>query len=189
MPLTLSQKLLIGITCLAGLMTAMLLILNLAVRFNDHLFVNLSASAPLGLWSIRPLSQPLQRGDWVIACPPLEEQIHDRLFDVPFEVDAPCPTRLMLKQVAAMEGDEVKVAATRIQTPWITVETQHDDARGFDLPRLDTGTHPVEADQVWLINGWHPYSVDSRYYGAVPNHSIEKQAQPILTLTLDNINP
>lgn len=132
---------------------------------------NASASAPIGLWRIRP-GAPIRVGDHVLAEPPpaarrLAAQRHYLPANVP-----------MIKAVAAVSGDKVCAAGA-----WITVNDrpvalrQAADKKGRKLPWW-SGCARLPGGAVLLLNP-APDSFDGRYFGPVGKGAIIGRATPL----------
>jgi conjugative transfer signal peptidase TraF len=130
--------------------------------------VNLTPSAPRGIWRRLTLPAEIERGMWVIL-------------PVPASVE-PWLTSFtpLLKPVAAIEGDRVCVTDETLWirgTPYGQVYTE---AHGKPLPHLDEGCFTVQKDTVFLASkAFH--SVDSRYFGSVPVAVLTARALPLWT--------
>ena len=76
----------------------------------------------------------------------------------------------VLKQVAALPGDRVEVAARGVLVngkllPGTAPLSR--DSQGRPLPRFPPGPHRLGPGELWLLSGHIPNSWDSRYYGPV----------------------
>jgi conjugative transfer signal peptidase TraF len=131
--------------------------------------VNVTSSAPRGLWRLLAVPAVVEKGMWVTLPAPASVKTW-----------APHWAHL-LKPVAAVAGDQVCVAK---DTLWIRgqslgrVLTQ--DAEGQPLPRLREGCMVVPQGTVFLASA-APQSLDSRYFGSVPVTTLTAQALPLLT--------
>ena len=177
MPISLER----GYTTL-GIFSVVLLLLMIIDLLVPRLFINLSPSAPYGIWQQYTDNVPLARGDWVVACPNLDPVAIDALILRPGRNPDECVSAAHLKKVAALPGDKVRVYEYEIQTPIATVHALRHRHDGVELPRVKEGVHIVERETLWLINDHHPFSVDSRYYGPLSTDDILRRAKPILTL-------
>ena len=130
--------------------------------------LNLTASAPRGLWLRWSVPPVVERGMWVTLPAPASIQPW-------YPSWAP-----LLKPVAAVAGEQVCV---REETLWIRQQAygrvyQH-DATGQPLPHL-TGCVTVGRGEVFLASR-APQSLDSRYFRAVPVSALTAQATPLVT--------
>ena len=128
-----------------------------------------------------------QLGDWVVVCPPFDEDMYRQLYrQEPPDDDNPCISSLMLKQIAAVPGDRVNISGLVITTPLTKVHAVDVDRAGFSLPTLPSGSVVVDSDHYWVVNSNHDLSFDSRYFGAVDADAIQRFARPILTEITDD---
>jgi len=131
--------------------------------------VNVTSSAPRGVWRMLAVPPVVEKGMWVTLPAPASVKIW-----------APHWASL-LKPVAAVAGEQVCVSR---ETLWIRgqsfgrVLTQ--DAEGTPLPRLREGCVVVQAGTVFLAST-APQSLDSRYFGSVPVAALTARALPLLT--------
>ena len=166
---------------------ALLIVAVNAIDWHPRYFLNFSPSAPRGLWkheSISNVSWPaLDVGQWTVICPPIDETMHEALFlqPAPEREGENCISRLMLKRVAALPGDEVTVDGETVTTPMGSVLAIAEQ-RAIELPRPAQGTHHVTPETIWVINDHHERSIDSRYFGPVAFSAIRSTAKPLITL-------
>jgi len=138
-----------------------------AVLSPPWLRVNLSPSAPYGLYRLTALPTPLTTGTLVLL--PVPEMIrlwHSRWLP-------------LLKPVAAVAGETVCV---RDETLWIggtSYGPVYRAAQGRTLPVL-RGCITVPQGEVFLASQ-AARSLDSRYFGAVPLAHLTAQAIPVVT--------
>ena len=135
---------------------------------------NASASAPLGLYRIRPDSDP-PVGPLVAVAPPerLGRWMAERGYlgrDVP-----------LLKHVAAKAGQRVcRVGATISVDGRAVAVALIRDRIGRPLPAWQ-GCRTLAAGELLLLNPDHPDSLDGRYFGPLPASTVLGRAIPILT--------
>jgi conjugative transfer signal peptidase TraF len=143
-------------------------VLLLLVLGLSWLRLNLSPSVPLGLYLLRRVPAPLERGMLVV-------------FPVPPSVQLWWSRWLpLLKPIAGLPGDTVCVWAQTFLVngrSFGPVLTESSDGR--PVPRLD-GCFTVAPDAV-IVASDTPRSLDSRYFGAVPIAQLEGVATPLLT--------
>lgn len=135
---------------------------------------NASASAPIGLYAVRPAGA-LAITDLIIARPPepLAEWLAARGY-LP-------KGALLIKRVAALPGQKVCRTDLTISVDGTAVaEANPRDHVGRDLPRW-SGCFTLRPGDVFLLNWDHPASLDGRYFGALPVDDIVGRAQPIWT--------
>ena len=135
---------------------------------------NASASAPLGLYRIRPDSDP-PVGALVAVAPPerLGRWMAERGYlgrDVP-----------LLKHVAARPGQIVcRIdAVVSVDGRPVVVALQH-DGMGRPLP-VWQGCRTLRAGELLMLNPDHADSMDGRYFGPLPASTVLGRAVPILT--------
>ena len=129
--------------------------------------VNVSPSAPLGLYRLAAVVPPLPRGTLVLLrVPPAVRPWHRAWLP-------------LLKPVAAVAGDVVCVAHDRLQIAGMDYGPVYHEAHGHPLPHL-VGCQSVPEEQVFLATT-APRSLDGRYFGMTPVTTITAQAVPVLT--------
>lgn len=151
-----------------------------------HAFTNFwvqsSASAPIGIWQTIETfdkAEVLERGDWVLLCPELSEEDY-RILRIDVNHRTKCGRHPLLKRVSAIAGDVVVVDVTgRVTTPSDDVQAYQLTPAGEVLPAPMPGEYVVAEGEVWLINDYSMYSVDSRYYGSRQVDEIVAKAKPI----------
>lgn len=162
-----------------------IIIVLAAVALNRADFrINFTDSVPIGIYRLSPTtSAGLERGILVAVCaPPSAAAIGLRRG---YLGHGPCTdrTELLLKSVAAVAGDEI-----RVTTAGVTVNARL-LARSRPLPRdrfgrtlilWPCGRFRLAPDQVWLYAA-DDRSWDSRYFGPVSVANIKANAVPLLT--------
>lgn len=143
-------------------------------------FYTSGGSAPQAIWRVvdHDINVPLQRGDWIVVCPPLSVVEHRQLFAIEPPDSETCVSQQTLKQIAAVPGDRVYVDHPIVITPLATVEAVSYDGNNKPLPRPANGEYVVAAGTYWVLS-LHPRSVDSRYYGPVATANIVHRVKPI----------
>lgn len=158
---------------LAGLSAGALIALAAPLVFDPvpRLVWNASASAPVGLWRIRP-GAPIRVGDHVLAEPPPAAR---RLAAQRRYLPANVP---MIKAVAAVSGDEVCAVGTSIEVNDRPVAVRRAaDRWGRKLPWW-SGCERLSGGAVLLLNP-APDSFDGRYFGPVAKGAIIGRATPL----------
>ena len=56
------------------------------------------------------------------------------------------------------------------------------DSAGRPLKPVPAGAYPVAPGEVWLLSGHDPRSFDSRYFGPVPESSVQGVTRPLMVL-------
>jgi conjugative transfer signal peptidase TraF len=146
-----------------------------AVVRSDPLVVwNASASVPVGLYAVTPLTRP-GVGDLVAVRPP--EPLGRWLVENGYLG----PETALLKRVAALPGSEVCREGTTIKVDGHAIaEAQARDRLGRPLP-VWRGCRTLRDGEVFLLNADHPASLDGRYFGPLDADNIIGRATPIWT--------
>jgi conjugative transfer signal peptidase TraF len=125
----------------------------LAVILGLGLHVNLSASAPRGLY--RTVTGSPTRGAWVVACvgSPAAALARARGYLGP----GPCEggVQPMLKPVVALAGDVVEVGPEAVAVNGQRLSGSSSsgvDSRGGALPHVAWGRYVVRPDELWLVS-------------------------------------
>ena len=157
-----------------GLLGIALLAASVAVEPRPWLAWNATASAPVGLYRVRPAGA-LRVGDWVLARPPATQAAW-------FAERGTLPLGVpLLKPIAALAGDRVCRNGLRITVNGSVVAMALErDHQGRPLPAW-SGCHRLVAGEVFLLNPAVPDSLDSRYFGPLPASSIVGRAVPLWT--------
>lgn len=142
--------------------------------------VNLTGSAPKGLWRVSTIGQEnVRRGDLVSICPPallIVMAMRDK-GDLP---PGSCPgasTAPLLKPVAAIPGDSVSITGEGVS---VNGRALPNSAPATGMPSYPAGTYKVAPGHVWLISSYSRGSFDSRYYGPAPLDQLRGLASPVL---------
>lgn len=133
---------------------------------------NASASAPVGLYRIRPDSDPPMGALVAIAPPaPLARWMAGRGY-LPEGVP-------LLKHVAAKVGQLVCRSGTVVSVDArpVAVALSH-DRRGRPLP-VWQGCRTLRTGDLLLLNPAHPDSLDGRYFGPLPVSAVIGRATPL----------
>jgi conjugative transfer signal peptidase TraF len=154
----------------------------------DHLHHNTSGSLPV-VWDWASVTYTVSRGDLVELCPP--EAAAGMAIERDYVEPGPCPggTIPFLKLVAAIGGDRVRVDARGVSVngrllPNSVAHTL--DKHGRRLPVQPYGTQILPHGDVWLY-GTDEWSLDSRYFGAVPSDTIRYRAKPLIAAKLPDL--
>lgn len=160
-------------TLLIGGIAVLTIGVTMTVDLPMALIWNASASAPIGLYAIRPTGT-LAVPDLVVVTPPAALA---RFLDARGYLPTGVP---MVKRIAALPGQQVCRHGDSITVDGTVVATAHArDRLGQPLPNWQ-GCRRIAAGDVFLLNR-HPDSLDGRYFGPLPAHSIVGQAVPLLT--------
>lgn len=150
----------------------MLLLPLLALLFLHDLFViNTSPSFPLGVY--RKTHEPPRKGDLVLFCPP-ERTIFQEAMQRGFITAGLCPggTGTMIKQLAAMSGDHVRISNEGVFVNGVLLQNSLPVAKLSDILSAEQMERTLDAGEVLLMSEWNPLSFDARYFGSVPETQI-----------------
>jgi conjugative transfer signal peptidase TraF len=153
---------------------AVTLLLSTEAARTPRFIWNASASAPVGLYGLRPAGR-LAVSQLVAVQPPgpLATFLADRRY-LPRGIP-------LLKRVLALPGqtvcrDQLAIMVDRIE---MGTAREHD---GSDRPLPSwQGCHVVADGEVFLMNRRSADSFDGRYFGALPTSAIIGAAQPLWT--------
>lgn len=158
---------------LPGGLAALTIVVTLAVDLPTTLVWNASASAPIGLYAVRPVDT-LAVSEFVVVAPPAPLA---RFLDARGNLPNGVP---LVKRVAALPGQQVCRRDASVTVDGAVVATARArDRIGRPLPNWQ-GCRRIAAGYVFLLNR-HPDSLDGRYFGPLPAYSIVGQAVPLLT--------
>ena len=158
---------------LAGMVAAATLA-SIAIPFSRLLVWNVTASVPVGLYSIGGKTG-LQRGDRVAIDPAfrLQKYLASRGY-----LPAGVP---LIKEVAALGGDTVCRRDLLIEingTP--AGSARRRDSLGRELP-VWKRCRTIAADELFVMNRRAPGSFDGRYFGPVARADVIGRARPVWT--------
>jgi conjugative transfer signal peptidase TraF len=154
--------------------TAVALVLSTMGEATPAYIWNVSKSAPVGLYQLRPIGR-LAVTELVAVRPP--EPLATFL-----DLNGYLPIGIpMLKRVLALPGQTVCRKGLTISVDGIDMgEALSRDSRGRPLP-IWQGCRVVGADELFLMNWQSEDSLDGRYFGFVPNSSVIGKALPVWT--------
>lgn len=160
--------------------SALLLGSSVALAYGAGLRLNTTESAPLGLWQVID-TEPVQHGGWAAICPPPTPVVVEfrRRGYIPPGL---CPGGfdMLLKQVAALPGDHIKVSEEGIAVDGHLIagtEPATTDGDGLPLVGLQVD-RVVGRGEVWVYSARYR-SVDSRYIGPFKQADIYGVAKPV----------
>lgn len=142
--------------------------------WTPRLIWNASASAPIGLYAVRPVTQ-ITVGDLVAVMPPehLAAFLAGRGY-LPRGVP-------LIKRVLALPGTEVcREGRTITAYDHVYGVARDRDRRGRALPRWQ-GCRVIAEGEVFLMNWDAPDSLDGRYFGPLPVTTITARLTPLWT--------
>ncbi len=154
--------------------TSALLGLSALAPPDTRLVWNASASVPIGLYAVGPVSR-IEVTDLVLARPPepLATWLDEGRY-VPRGVP-------LLKRVAALPGQRVCRDGGALAVDGIVLASVRErDSRGRELPQWH-GCRALFDGEVLLLNWKDPDSLDGRYFGPLPASSIVGRATPLWT--------
>lgn len=135
---------------------------------------NVSASAPVGLYVVRPIGK-LTVTDLVVARPP--EPLGDWLARSGY-LPRGVP---LIKRVAGLPGQEICREGLTISVDGIAMaEAREKDHAGRLLP-VWRGCFVLRPGEVFLLNWEEPASLDGRYFRAFPIERLVGHAVPLWT--------
>jgi conjugative transfer signal peptidase TraF len=139
-----------------------------------RLIWNVSASVPVGLYSVTPAGE-LHVADLVIVRPPeaITSFLADRAY-LPRGVP-------LLKRILALPGQTVCRQNLLITVDGVEMGKAHErDHLGRALP-VWQGCRVIADDAIFLMNWQSKDSLDGRYFGPLPIASIVGRAEPLWT--------
>ena len=165
-------------TRLAYFLSTSFVVLTIAgqpsVLITPKLIWNASASAPIGLYTVRTVAD-LGIADLVaVDVPePLASFLGERQY-LP-------PGVPLMKRIAALPGQTVCHIGRNISVDTIAMgQALARDRRGRELP-VWQGCRMLRASEVFLMNWDVRDSLDGRYFGPIPKNSIVGRAIPLWT--------
>ena len=159
-----------------ALLPAALLALGAGAGFR----LNVSPSAPIGIWKAEP-GAGIERGDWISVCPPASPATR-AVVSMKLLPMGDCPglnVAPLLKPVSAVAGDIVRLYNGRSVTvnglPLVNTVSKR------VLPAWQDGEYTVKPGEVWLFSTYNANSFDSRYFGPVRLSDVRSKATPLIT--------
>jgi len=172
-----SRPKLIGIT---ALVFTFCLISTAVVCHSLDFRLNITASAPIGLWRVYEVAT-YQKGDFVEACPP-DLSIIKVMVDKGYLATGNCPTNVitLLKPIAVGKGDIVTI---RKGLPVSINGRFLPNTRSMPtIQAWPDGTYRTKENEIWLFSTYSSGSFDSRYFGPVDVSNIRGKAVPVLVI-------
>jgi conjugative transfer signal peptidase TraF len=134
--------------------------------------LNLTSSAPRGVWLRHGIPAVIPHGTWVIIPTPAAVKAwapQVGLWSIP-----------LLKPVAAVAGESVCVDGGLLWIQGLPYGRVHTEAQGQPLPHLANGCTTIPDAMVFVASPV-PQSLDSRYFDSVAVTDILATATPLLT--------
>ena len=144
--------------------------------------INLTGSIPRGLYRQHVLMSPLKRGALVLACLPRAVAEFARARGYLPRGKCPGGTMPVGKVVVALAGDSVDVRDTGLLVNGVPLALSRPlaiDSRRHSLPMLPRRRYIVAAGEVWL-GSRSSTGFDSRYFGAIPEASVQAVIAPLM---------
>jgi conjugative transfer signal peptidase TraF len=144
------------------------------VTITPKLIWNASASAPIGLYAVRPAADLGVTELVAVEAPePLASYLSQRDY-LPRGVP-------LMKRIAALPGQTVCRTGNSVTVDNIAMgEALSHDRRGRSLPAWQ-GCRTLHTSEIFLMNWDVQDSLDGRYFGPVPQSSIVGRALPLWT--------
>ncbi|MBZ8134119.1 S26 family signal peptidase [Afifella sp. IM 167] len=158
------------VTCLSATAIGV----SASVPVTPWLLWNASASAPVGLYVIRP-SDHFEVLDLVVITPPapLASMLEQRGY-LPLGVP-------LLKRIVALPGQQVCRHDHAVTVDGIAMaEAREQDSAGRKLP-VWQGCQRIDDGDIFLLNWQHPDSLDGRYFGPLSQSAVIGRAVPLFT--------
>lgn len=144
--------------------------------------LNVTASAPSGLWWVRAVNPAvITQGMLVAVCPPTMPLVAlMRQRGYLSTGDCSAGVAPLLKPVGAVAGDRVRIrAGLPAEVNGVPlVNTRADPG----MPAWADGEVTVQPGQMWLFSSFSAGSFDSRYFGPVPAASVRGAAVPVVVV-------
>jgi conjugative transfer signal peptidase TraF len=158
----------LAITCVAAVFVGMTSLLHPVPK----LIWNASASVPIGLYAVKPISVH-HIGDLVVVRPP---EALAAFLDTRGYLARGVP---LLKHIAALPGQVVCRTGRTITVNGVTMgHALAHDHLGRILPGWE-GCRPIADHEVFLMNWQSENSLDGRYFGPLPAAAIVGRASPL----------
>ncbi|MFY1070607.1 conjugative transfer signal peptidase TraF [Pseudomonas juntendi] len=166
---------LLGITLLAGVVGG-------GVHAAGGRF-NTSKSLALGLyWAT---SGPVEKGGYVMFCPPQTSLFSDAR-DRGYVASGFCPGNFgpLMKRVLAAKGDQVSITQQGVEVNGVMLPFSKPllaDGVGRPLPQLAGKTYVLGDQDLLLMTDASPTSFDARYFGIIHGTQVISPIRPVFT--------
>lgn len=143
--------------------------------------INMTPSAPLGLWRIIPLHRPAAVDDLLFICPPETAAIRAARARG-YLRSGSCPSGVapLIKTVIAVAGQHIEIGVSVSVDGWGVSSSSLAPRDGKGRPLAPFMSGIVPPGYVFLHSAF-PGSYDSRYFGPVPASGILGLAQEVFT--------
>lgn len=141
--------------------------------------VNMTDSAPHGLWLVRATgAAQFKRGELVEICPPVSPVVSimaSRGYLPPGEC-AGLAVSPLLKPLSAIPGDTIRLQQGK--PVMVNGVALPNTVAMPAIPAWPEGTYTVQPGQAWLFSSYSAGSFDSRYFGPVELATVRGIASP-----------
>lgn len=160
----------------------MILLLSSGLLYVTGGRFNTSNSIPLGFYWIT--QQPIQKGEYVLFCPP-QKPIFQQALTRGYIHSGFCPGGFgyMMKRVLATYGDTVSINSSGV---WVnnqyvahSVPYQKDE-QARPLPELNLRRYPLKNCELLLMTDQSDLSFDARYFGLIKQYQVKAVIKPVL---------
>jgi conjugative transfer signal peptidase TraF len=158
------QRILLALFCVALTYSFALTVWDVLLSSLPGINFNPTSSIPRGLY--RWTHEPIHHG--IVISFPQPRHPGVAQFRLPFNA------KYLLKYIAAMPGDTVKVTAAGV---WINGRRWPNSQAQNPIAKPDCGRHAIAPGYVWAM-GTSDHSFDSRYFGEVPISTIVHTFRP-----------
>ena len=153
------------------------------VIYAAGLRVNMTASLPLGIyWRTY---DPIERGSYVIFCPPADNVAFRLARERHYIEYGNCTGRFgtLMKRVAGLPGDQIDVDSDGVRVngtrlPNSTPRTADRGGHPMPIVRLHA---PLPPDDLLLMSDYTPWSFDARYFGPIARSAVRAEVKPVWT--------
>jgi conjugative transfer signal peptidase TraF len=177
-----------GVLALAflGMASGLAVLLTVHPLARMGIFYNETPSEPLGFYRTEPLGT-MHDGEIVTFCPDLRWPIVALAKKRGWLAPGDCAGDLapFIKTVVAVPGQVVAVTARGVCVDGKCLPHSAPKARSWlghtVLPHYPYGRYRLAPGTLWLYGSLSPWSLDSRYYGPVPQGRLRTAAKPVWT--------
>jgi len=169
---------------------ALLCVAGIAIN-KSGIFINVTASMPVGFYEKHALPGTITPGLTVLLCPPSPEAspaIRQAIKDnwLIKSNNAPCKNHLVpfLKNIAAVPGQKITINMSGIYVDGNKLgktKIQPVAKNGEAIVHYPLGTYTVKPGEVWVWDNSSKWAYDSRYWGPISVGNLIASASPVLT--------